>query len=736
MRFRYSLASTLLVLIPGLVGSAAAVAQEVLPPEQAFPYTIEASSDQLLLNFDVQDGYYLYRERFAFASQTGAVTLGAPILPIGEIHEDEFFGVVETYRGQFQVRIPYRRSTEVDEMDFQLTAQGCADIGLCYPPQRWTSNVSLPEGDGGRESLFSSLFSGTSDSELLPADEAFILDGRVDGANQITLSWRIEPGYYLYRDKFAFNTDSAIQLGAARIPAGEPHYDVYFGDVEVFHNYVEAELPFSRATPDAIEVVIDATLQGCKADSICYPVIAQSVALDLPASGTFAGAVDGTGSAFISEQDRLASLVLYNSWWLVLGTFYGLGLLLAFTPCVLPMVPILSGIIAGQGDDVTTGRGFALSLSYVMGMAVTYTIGGALAATAGSQLQAAFQEPWLLTLFAALFVGLALSMFGMFELQMPSAIQTRLANMSNNQRTGTFVGTAIIGALSALIVTACVAPPLVATLAVIGQSGDVVRGAGALFALSLGMGSPLLLVGASAGKLLPKAGAWMDTVKASFGVMMLGLAIWLMERVLPGSLTLLLWALLVFLTGVFLGAFEPLPETAPAIRRLGKGLGVMACIYGALMLVGVTLGGDDPLEPIPRGSLLAGSSQDLSTGHLAFEPVESVAELQVALTEARAAGAPVLFDFSADWCVSCREMEKYTFPDAAVIAALEPFVLLQADVTDNDADDKELLQYFGSFGPPTIAFFDRAGQEQPAYKLVGYVRAEEFATHVQRLAAL
>ena len=261
MRFRYSLASTLLVLIPGLVGSAAAVAQEVLPPEQAFPYTIEASSDQLLLNFDVQDGYYLYRERFAFASQTGAVTLGAPILPIGEIHEDEFFGVVETYRGQFQVRIPYRRSTEVDEMDFQLTAQGCADIGLCYPPQRWTSNVSLPEGDGGRESLFSSLFSGTSDSELLPADEAFILDGRVDGANQITLSWRIEPGYYLYRDKFAFNTDSAIQLGAARIPAGEPHYDVYFGDVEVFHNYVEAELPFSRATPDAIEVVIDATLQ-------------------------------------------------------------------------------------------------------------------------------------------------------------------------------------------------------------------------------------------------------------------------------------------------------------------------------------------------------------------------------------------------------------------------------------------------------------------------------------------
>ncbi|TDJ47216.1 MAG: thiol:disulfide interchange protein, partial [Gammaproteobacteria bacterium] len=350
MHYWYSLAAKLLLLIPSLAGFAVAEAQDVLPPEEAFPYTIEASSDQLLLKFEVQDGYYLYRERFDFASQTAAVTLGAAVLPSGEIHEDEFFGVVETYRGQFEVSIPYWRSTETDELDFQLTAQGCADIGLCYPPQRWTSNVSLPKG--------SSLFFGTSDSGLLPADEAFVLDGRVDGANQITLSWRIEPGYYLYSEKFAFNTGSEIQLGAARIPAGEPHYDEYFGDVEVFYNYVEAELPFSRASPDAIEVVIDATLQGCKVDSVCYPVIAQSIVLDLPASGTFAAAVDDT-VLFVSEQDRLAMLVLNSSWWLVLGTFYGLGLLLAFTPCVLPMVPILSGIIAGQGDNVTAGRGFA-----------------------------------------------------------------------------------------------------------------------------------------------------------------------------------------------------------------------------------------------------------------------------------------------------------------------------------------------------------------------------------------
>ena len=329
-----------------------------------------------------------------------------------------------------------------------------------------------------------------------------------------------------------------------------------------------------------------------------------------------------------------------------------------------------------------------------------------------------------------------MAMFGLFELQMPAAIQTRITNLSNNQRTGTFAGTAIMGALSALIVTTCVAPPLVATLAVIGQSGDVVRGSGALFALSLGMGSPLLVLGASAGKLLPKVGPWMNTVKAAFGVMMLGLAIWMMERVLPGSVTLALWALLVFLSGVFLGAFEPLPDAPSPTRRLSKGLGVLPCLYGALMIVGVTLGGDDPLEPIPRGSLLAGPMGSAATAHLAFEPIESVAELEVALAAAREAGMPVMVDFTADWCVACKEYEEYTFPDAEVMAALDPFALLQADVTENNDDDQALLQHFSSFGPPTIAFFDRYGQEREAYKLVGFVGAEEFNAHVRQLASL
>ena len=732
--------AALAVVAHFLIEDVATAQDDVLRPEAAFPYTLEASADEIILTFQVQEGYYLYRERFDFESLTDGIVLGAAKFPEGRIHEDEFFGVVETYRNQFQIQIPYQRLDNVNAVDFRLMLQGCADIGLCYPPLRWDSAVALPPESENDGSLLFNLLTGNNNSdEVLPPEEAFIMSARVDRANQITVSWLIKPGYYLYKDKFEFSVDGPIELGTARLPAGERHEDEYFGEVEVYYDYVEAQIPFSRASPDAVDIQFDALYQGCKANSICYPLIENSQALGVPASSAFTpSAFTSTGNRplLISEQDRLSGVVINSPLWIVLGMFYGFGLLLAFTPCVLPMVPILSGIIAGHGNNVTPTKGFILSLAYVMGMAVTYTAGGALAAMAGGQVQAAFQQPWILTLFAGLFVVMAMPMFGLFELQVPAAIQTRITSMANNQKTGTFIGTAVIGALSALIVTACVAPPLVATLAVIGQSGDVLRGSGALFALSLGMGSPLLLVGASAGKLLPKAGPWMGVIKAFFGVMMLGLAIWMMERVLPGSITLTLWALLVFLTGVFLGAFEPLPEAPPPVQRLSKGLGVLVCLYGALMLIGVTLGGDDPLRPIPRGSLFAGSVGNSETDYPTFEPVESVAELEVALITARETNIPVIVDFTAEWCVACKEYEEYTFPDSAVIAALESFMLLQIDVTENNDDDKALLQYFSSFGPPTIAFFDRHGQEREAYKLVGFVGAEEFSAHVRQVSSL
>jgi thiol:disulfide interchange protein DsbD len=720
------------LLLADALGSARA--QDVVRPEVAFPYTIEATASTIELRFAVLDGYYLYRERFGFAATPASIRLGAPQFPRGEIHEDEFFGKQEVYRHDFVITLPYERAGGVEEIDFELKLQGCADIGLCYPPQTWTRVVLLPPGEGadaGRP-----IFGGDSD-EPLPVEQAFVPNPRFDRANELTVSFEIEPGYYLYRHKFEFSAEGEIELGDPRLPEGVAHTDLNFGDVEVFYDHVEIVVPFARARPEALPVTIRAIYQGCKEDSICYPPTETFMAVTLPAASEFALAAPPAPAPMVSEQDQWAARILGGSWWTFLGGFYVAGLFLAFTPCVLPMVPILSSIIAGQGGTTTPRRGFLLSLSYVLGMAVTYTGAGALAALAGGQIQALFQKPWIITLFAGLFVVLALGMFGVYQLQMPTAVQSRLANLANKQKGGTFIGTAIIGALSALIVTTCVAPPLVGALAVIGQSGDVTRGASALFALSLGMGSPLLLVGASAGQLLPKVGPWMNTVKAAFGVMMIGVAIWMLERVLPGSITLTLWAVLVFMSGVFLGAFEALPPAPSPMRRLAKGLGVLACLYGALMLIGATLGGEDPLRPLPRGALLASAGGNTAApAKLEFTALETVAQLDGLLAEASASGRPVMVDFTAEWCVSCKEMEEYTFPDASVIAALEPFMLLRADVTANDTDDQALLERFRSFGPPTIAFFDAKGSEQEAFKLVGYVPAADFAAHVERVAAL
>lgn len=719
-------------------GAGASLAQDQpLPANEVFLYTVRADAELVYLDFDVREGYYLYRARFGFDSATNGVALGAARFPRGETHTDEFFGEQEIYRGDFEVAIPYRRSAPIEQLDLELELQGCADFGLCYLPQDWAATVALPP-----PSLFDFTPGAqtTAGGDLLPVDEAFTMNARFDKPNELTVAWQIAPNYYLYRDKLTFAVAGTIGLGTAKLPEGIAHRDANFGDVEVFYDYVEAKVPFSRASPAALDVTLTAGFQGCKEDSICYPPGEQTMALVLPATSEFAApTTPADGEELVSEQDQWLARIVNGSWWTLLGGFYVAGLLLSFTPCVLPMVPILSSIIAGQGA-VSPQRGFSLSLSYVLGMAATYTAAGAVAALAGSQVQALFQEPWLITLFAALFVVLALGMFGLFELQMPAAIQTRLANMANRQKAGTFVGTAVIGALTALIVTTCVAPPLIGALTFISQTGDVARGSGALFALSIGMGTPLLVVGASAGQLLPRVGPWMSNVKAGFGVMLIGVAIWMMDRVLPGTVTLVLWSLLVFLTGVFLGAFEPLPASPTPMRRLAKGVGVLACFYGALLLIGATLGGSDPFRPFPRAGVTRGAAGGVlaapAESGLEFRAIETVAELDAALGEAQAANQPVMLDFTAEWCVSCREMEEYTFIDPGVIGALRPFMLLRADVTDNNDDDQALLQRFHSFGPPTIAFFDSAGTERENFKLVGFVPATEFRDHALRLAAL
>lgn len=577
----------------------------------------------------------------------------------------------------------------------------------------------------------------SSDDDFLPPDQAFKLTVRPTGPDRVEVQWQIAEGYYLYRKRMGFSSDSApLQLGEAQFPKGDLKQDEFFGEMEVYHHSVTASLPIIRTAGGAATLALTVKYQGCAEAGLCYNPLTKVINVSLPASND-GGNIDGkstsneSGGGMVSEQDRLANLIRTGNLLAVLGTFFGLGLLLSFTPCVLPMIPILSGIIVGQSEKVTPARGFSLAFAYVQGMALTYAAAAVAFVLAFKQApQAFFQSPWIVGTFAALFVVLAFAMFGNFTLQLPSGLQTRLTDVSNKQKGGTYLGTFIMGALSALIVTACVAPAMIAALSVISQTGLIGRGAAALYFMGLGMGVPLLLVGASAGSLLPRAGAWMDTIKSLFGVMFLGLAIYLLSSLLPASLVMLLWAALAIISGYWIFSLQLKPgQPAPAAWR---GCGLVILVYGVLLLIGTGAGRTDPLQPLQGlASNHIGTATDLTrhSGGLAFKQIRSVAELDAEVAAATAAGKPVMLDFYADWCVSCKEMEKYSFTDAAVQNALSDSTLLQADVTANNADDQALLQRFGIFGPPTIAFFVN-GQEQRNFRVVGYMPAEKFATHI------
>ncbi|MGQ0430072.1 MAG: protein-disulfide reductase DsbD [Gammaproteobacteria bacterium] len=570
----------------------------------------------------------------------------------------------------------------------------------------------------------------SNQEQFLPVDEAFIFTASADGGAQVALDWQVAPGYYLYRHRVSAKTETpGFTLGEIAMPAGKKKTDEFFGDVEVYYDALAATVPVTRPAGES-RFDLTVSYQGCADAGLCYPPVTQTVSIELPPPGTPPRL---QASTMVAEQDRLASLIADGSLLVVMATFFGFGLLLAFTPCVLPMIPILSGIIAGQGAAATPSRSFLLSLTYVLGMAFTYTIAGAAFAAAGQQAQAFFQQPWIIIAFAALFVVLALAMFGLFDLKIPAALESRLAAASGRQRAGSFVGTAIMGALSALVVTACVAPPMVAALAVIGQTGDVLRGALALFAMAMGMGAPLLLVGVAGGRFLPHAGPWMTAIKTLFGVLFLAVAVWMLERILPGPLSLALWALLVIVGGYYFGGFGRGGPGDAAYRLIARGTGLAAIVWGIIMLVGAAAGGHDPLQPLSGAALPAfGGKSAASAEPLPFAKVASIEELDRELAAAQAAGRPAMLDFYADWCVSCKEMEKYTFSVAEVQQDLAGYVLLKADVTANNEADQALLRRFGVYGPPTTAFFGPHGRECRAFRLVGYVAADDFRAHLAR----
>ncbi len=589
-------------------GAHAATEDDFLPPEQAFRFAASQLDDKTVeVRFEVAPGYYMYRERFAFAAQPADVKLGTPVYPHGKVKFDETFGKeMETYRDSVVIRVPVDAAPADGKWSLTVTSQGCADKGLCYPPMESVYKV----GGSGLADLFGKR-------------------GRSDAP--------------------------------AAVPAPAP------------------------AAPAVL-----------RAD----------------------------------DSDRIAGALASRNLGLIAALFFGLGLLLTFTPCVLPMVPILSSIVVGE--HVTRGRALVVSLAYVLGMAVVYTAVGVAAGLLGEGLSAALQTPWVLGLFAALMVALALSMFGLYELQLPRRWQTRLTESSNRRQGGQVAGAAAMGAISALIVGPCVTAPLAGALAYIAQSRDAVIGGAALFAMALGMGVPLVLVGVGAGNLLPRAGRWMEVTKRFFGFLLLGVALWMLGPVLPAWASMLALAALLLVAAVFLGAFDGLGPDPRNLARVGKGVGVLFAIAAAIVLIGVASGGRDPLQPLSHLSVARGGVEASSGAQtVRFERVRSVAELDARVAQAAAAGKPVLLDFYADWCVSCKEMERMTFVDPRVRARLSEIVLLQADVTANNADDKALLKRFGLFGPPGIILFGPDGRERPV-RVIGYQSANRFLESLER----
>jgi len=570
--------------------------------------------------------------------------------------------------------------------------------------------------------------------DFLPPDKAFGLDVIARDAHTLQANFSVTPTYYLYRDKISFSTkESSVKVTAVNLPKGEIKHDPNFGDTEVFHQSFQALVTLNRTNKEASVITLNAVYQGCSEEGLCYPPIKKTLFISLPSevTGQFASpvlteALPPSTQSPISEGSHIARLFKGGNFWLIISFFFGAGLLLAFTPCVFPMIPILSGIIVGRGHKITHMHAFILSLAYVLGMAITYAAAGVAAGYSGNLISNALQTPWVLGSFAAVFVLLALAMFGLYELQLPTALQSKLSDTSNRLHGGHLGGVFVMGALSAIIMGPCVAAPLAGALLYIGQTHDAVLGGVALFAMALGMGAPLLLIGTSAGALLPKAGAWMEAIKQFFGVMLLALAIWIIQPLLPISVTMLLWAALLIFSAIYLRALDALPHNSSGWHKLLKGIGLIALLLGAAYLIGGLSGASDILRPL--GNIGRAEAQVPAT--LQFSRVKDIAELDQRIVQARGQQT-IMLDFYADWCISCKEMERFTFSDASVKAMLKPVLLLQADVTANSEADQALLKRYGLFGPPGILFFDAHGKEMGDFRVTGYQDASQFLKTLQ-----
>ncbi|MCR4299118.1 MAG: protein-disulfide reductase DsbD [Gallionella sp.] len=583
-------------------------------------------------------------------------------------------------------------------------------------------------------SLLAATISAAADEQLLDPEQAYRLEVRAIDKTVLEARWRIADGYYLYRSKFGFATKpDAVKAGEPVYPPGKIKDDEFFGKVEIYRNEVAIRIPLPAAMPEKFALAV--VSQGCSDLGVCFPPQTQQVDVDLTAAPAAqpeavspvvtAIADDATGADTGNSATQIESLLSGGSMLLILTSFFGFGIALSLTPCVFPMIPILSGIIVNHGERVTRARAAVLSAAYVLGMAITYAAAGVVAGLSGTLISGALQNPWVLGSFAAVFVVLSLSMFGFYELQLPKGLQSRLSS-STNARKGSIVGIALMGALSALIVGPCVAAPLAGALLYIAKTSDAVLGGIALFTMALGMGMPLMLVGIFSRSLLPKAGAWMTVVTRGFGVALLATALWIVSPVLPGWAVMLGVALLLIIPAIYLHALDPLPVQVSGWKRLWKGVGVSMLVAGCGIMIGLLSGARDPLQPLAGFHSAAAATNEPTR----FEHIASERELDARLKTAK---GPVLLDFYADWCASCKEMEKLTFSAPEVRAKMAGFTLLQADVTTNSDAHKALLKRFQLFGPPAIVMFDSHGKELAEKQIVGFMPPDKFIGVLENL---
>ena len=730
----------------------AAPEDELLEPDKAFALnTRVVDATTLEASWKIAPGYYLYRDKFKFESLDPTVSVEPAVLPTGKRKSDPLFGDVETYVKAVSARVPLKRTgNDAKTVRLKITAQGCNEpVGVCYPPITKEIDFRLPaliasasaapkSGDklSSLKDLARSVAPAGSGPEPVDPEKAFVIQIEPAGSDAVKVRFDIDDCCYLYRDKTTFKlagTSDGLQLGKVPLPAGKTKNDEFVGKTEVYVKPFEVLVPIAGLARAGADAALAVGYQGCseKGVAICYP----------PAIKTFnLQGMAAVASAPAPGKAPDKKFIAY-----VLGAF-GIGLLLTFTPCVLPMIPILSSVLVGSTADrrITKLEGGLMSGAYVLGTAATYTIAGVVAGATGEQLQAYFQSPWALGVFATLFVVLALSMFGFYELQMPSFIQSHLHTQSQHMqgrfkhiKGGALFGLFGMGMLSALVIGACVSPLLISALGVAIANRDPVLGGAIMFSMALGMGVILVAIGVGAGFLLPKAGPWMDRVKHVFGVLLVAVAIYLLGLI-PEVPVLLLWAALLIIVGIYFGATQSLPHGASGWQYFWKGVGTVSLIWGVAAMLGGFTGNRDVLSPLPlnlsgAGLATPGATAAPAEKHL-FERVTTLEELDRRLAEAKRAGKPVLLDYFATWCTDCVRMEKATFTQSRVQEELKRFVLLQADVTDpNDSQTKAIKGRYGVFGPPAILLFDKGGNERRDLRTYGFKGPDDFIALLRKI---